>query len=194
MPDTNEERLLGELLADIAQADADLAAPDGLRARVMAQWDARNAQPAVSRRSPTGRPLLIAGWAALAVVGTLALAVFSERQPSSTVHESSIDPPGRKAILETATPRPRETASAAVTPLERPVVGGAAVRRGQAAVKNEVVRFVPLVPMTGDELSGPFSIARVQIGQTETEVLLGEDGMARAIRVSADGSASWRLR
>ncbi len=69
-----------------------------------------------------------------------------------------------------------------------------ATGRRPAAPPSEVVSFVPLVPMTADELSGSFSIARVQIGRTEADVLLGEDGMARAIRVATDRNAPWRLR
>jgi hypothetical protein len=62
--------------------------------------------------------------------------------------------------------------------------------RRQVVPQNDIVSFVPLVPMTADELSGSFSIARVQIGQTQADVLLGEDGMARAIRVSTNERTS----
>jgi len=70
---------------------------------------------------------------------------------------------------------------------------------------------VPLMPMTEQELSGPFQIVRVQMPRAslgalrspldhpnelvEADVLLGEDGMARAIRVSTSGAVyPWRSR
>jgi len=69
---------------------------------------------------------------------------------------------------------------------------------------------VPLVPMAVDELSGSFQIVRVQMPRAalralaasvdagraddpvQADLLLGEDGMARAIRVSAKGRVPWR--
>jgi hypothetical protein len=72
------------------------------------------------------------------------------------------------------------------------------------------VDFVPLVPMAAGELSGSFQIVRVQMPRAalgalagavdagraddpvQADLLLGEDGMARAIRVSANGSVPWR--
>jgi len=74
------------------------------------------------------------------------------------------------------------------------------------------VHFVPLVPIAAGELSGSFQIVRVQMPRAalgalagsveagraddpvEADLLLGEDGMARAIRVSANGSVPWRSR
>ena len=67
------------------------------------------------------------------------------------------------------------------------------------------------MPLTERELAGPFQIVRVQMPRAslgtlrlplehpneviEADVLLGEDGMARAIRVSASGSVyPWRSR
>jgi hypothetical protein len=67
------------------------------------------------------------------------------------------------------------------------------------------------MPMTEQELTGPFQLVRVQMPRAslgalrsalesptdlvEADVLLGEDGMARAIRVSASGSVyPWRSR
>jgi hypothetical protein len=79
--------------------------------------------------------------------------------------------------------------------------------------ETETLSFFPLVPMTGEELSGSFQIVRVQMprasldtlartpGMTnpaeliEADLLLGEDGMARAIRVSSnETSYPWRSR
>jgi hypothetical protein len=67
------------------------------------------------------------------------------------------------------------------------------------------------MPITEEELTGSFQIVRVQMPRSalgalrspleqpnelvEADVLLGEDGMARAIRVSTSGSVyPWRSR
>jgi hypothetical protein len=71
--------------------------------------------------------------------------------------------------------------------------------------------FVPLMPMTEQELRGSFQLVRVQMPRAslgalrspldhpnelvEADVLMGEDGMARAIRVSTSRSIyPWRSR
>jgi hypothetical protein len=67
------------------------------------------------------------------------------------------------------------------------------------------------MPITAQELAGSFQIVRVQMPRSslgplrspldqpnelvEADVLLGEDGMARGIRLAASGSVSpWRSR
>jgi hypothetical protein len=63
------------------------------------------------------------------------------------------------------------------------------------------MEFIPLMPFTRDELSGPFQLVRVQVplaslgGLTsplqhpgemvDADLLLGEDGLARGIRIAA---------
>jgi hypothetical protein len=204
MPDTNEERLLSELLGDISNADADLAASDELGRRVMAGWDASDAQARGSRRGtpdsprPTmpRRPWVVALGAAALGTAALVLAVSAVIQPGFLAKTARIDPVGQTPPPAIATSQPKEVVVVQDAPelLRRPLMRRATPRRTQVVPGNEIVSFVPLVPMTADELSGSFSIARVQIGQTEADVLLGEDGMARAIRVSTHESAPGRLR
>jgi hypothetical protein len=112
--------------------------------------------------------------------------------------------------VDVATPMPEATAEA-VEPA--PVILPAkTVARHPAAVRHQSVDFIPLLPMTPGELSGSFQIVRVQMPRAAlgalarttdmrhvqdpvlADVLLGEDGMARAIRVSTDGTAPWRIR
>jgi hypothetical protein len=81
----------------------------------------------------------------------------------------------------------------------------------QSLIAQSPDEFVPLMPMTEQELTGSFQLVRVQMPRAslgalrsplehpnelvEADVLLGEDGMARAIRVSTSGSVyPWRLR
>ena len=73
------------------------------------------------------------------------------------------------------------------------------------------MEFIPLMPLTEQELGGSFHLVRVQLPgaslgrlrpplqppneMVEADVLLGEDGMARAIRISTNGSVyPWRSR
>jgi hypothetical protein len=81
----------------------------------------------------------------------------------------------------------------------------------EAPAAHSQVEFVPLLPMTEQELAGPFQLVRVQLPNAslgalrsplvlpnemiEADVLLGEDGRARAIRVNTSGSIyPWRPR
>ena len=85
-------------------------------------------------------------------------------------------------------------------------IAPATVRTAEAPIE-----FVPLLPLAEEELAGPFQIVRVQMPSAslgalrpplvqpneivEADVLLGEDGRARAIRVNTNGSMyPWRSR
>jgi hypothetical protein len=80
-----------------------------------------------------------------------------------------------------------------------------------ARVTHAPIEFVPLMPITDLELTGSFQIVRVQMPSAslgvlrpplaqpneiiEADVLLGEDGRARAIRLNTNGSIyPWRSR
>jgi hypothetical protein len=78
-------------------------------------------------------------------------------------------------------------------------------RVAEPSIDQTSIEFVPLMPLTERELTGSFQIVRVQMPRAslsaltspfehpnevvEADVLLGEDGMARAIRVSTNGTA-----
>lgn len=202
MSDTNEERLLSRLLSDVAKADEDLVAPAGLELRVMAGWDARAALPPVARRwtvadhpwvAPLGAATLgVAGLGAAAAA--LVMGVSTVMQLGVTTTTRRADPGELKPPVAVAAAQPAEMIQETVAMSPKPSARRASRPPRLPDAQNEIVRFVPLFPMTADELSGSFSIARVQIGQTEAEVLLGEDGMARAIRVATNETAPWRLR
>jgi hypothetical protein len=107
------------------------------------------------------------------------------------------------------------SAEALSKPADGPVASAPVSRKGlprlpAAGLRNEVVEFVPLLPMGEQELSGSWQVVRVRmpraaladLGVTpdtnrmgdpvQAEVLLGEDGVARAIRVAgaSDGFRS----
>ena len=194
MADTHEERLLNSLLQDMRAADEGRSVPE-LEARVLAAWDARRSRQSVGRR----RLLVIASAAAAMLLTYLGVPTVrvDDAGPLPSVHAA-----------------PRLAAASPIAPVgvpsELPQVPLRAVAR-QAAAEGPL-EFVPLMPLTRQELSGPFQLVHVQLpraslgamapphqfpGQlVEADVLLGEDGMARAIRVSSNGSVTtpWRSR
>ncbi len=196
MSDTNEERLLTDLLREVAEADANLVAPTDLEQRALSRWE-RSPRVASARLSARVKVGL-----ALAASATLLVAGSIRSRPTPATSE-----PRR---VDVVTPRPHATAEAVEpTPAMAPAK---TLRRRPAPIRRQSVDFVPLLPMTPGELSGSFQIVRVQMpraalgalaGTTDmrrvqdpvmADVLLGEDGMARAIRVSTDGTAPWRIR
>jgi hypothetical protein len=95
-----------------------------------------------------------------------------------------------------------------VAAADRPVAPVAPVA---PVLAQSPIEFVPLLPMTEQELTGSFQIVRVQMPRAslgaltsplhhpselvEADVLLGEDGRARGIHISTSGSVSpWRPR
>jgi hypothetical protein len=195
MSDTNEERLLTDLLREVAEADANLLAPADLEQRVLSRWDC---SPRLTTRFSTHTKVALV--LAAAVILLIAGSMRSGPTPSTS----------EARRVDVVTPPPQSSAEAVEsTPVMAPAKTS---RRRPALVSRQSVDFVPLLPMTPDELSGSFQIVRVQMpraalgalaGTTDmrrvqdpvlADVLLGEDGMARAIRVSTDGTAPWRIR
>jgi len=189
MADRNEEQLLSALLHDLKAVDgrADAAS---LEPRLMAAWDRDRQDGVVAPSKAVGRRAIAAGCAvAAALLVWLAL-------PESTPIEISPLPSVRPVTLRLASVN---------TPVSLP----ADAFRGSDPVTKIVrgsdpLEFVPLMPMSARELAGSFQIVRVQMPRAslgaltpplmyphdliEADVLLGEDGVARAIRVSTSGS------
>lgn len=216
MAGTHEEQLLSHWLRDIARQDERLRA-DHLETRIAAAAsDSSTAQ--WRARSHASR------WAVAAVVAlaVAAPAFFwtdediarqtAESTPTATedtVNEKPVatvaDEP--KVAVQPAPVRRRHAASLPAS-VQRVVTSESASDLPLNPSQDE---FVPLMPMTPQELTGPFQIVRVQMPRAslgalrlpldhpselvEADVLLGEDGMARAIRVSTGGSIyPWRSR
>ena len=195
----SEEQLLSELLGDVGSSDRILDARD-LEPRVLAAWD-------VARQGPAPRPsyrvrYVIAGVAAgvLVAVG-LRTSQSAGIGPLPTVQPVML----RLASVNTPVDYPAE---ALVTPSLVPNPQSPVPKQ---PIVQSPIEFVSLMPMTERELSGSFQIVRVQMPRAslgaltspldrpselvEADVLLGEDGMARAIRVSTNGSVyPWRSR
>ena len=205
MADSNEAQLLSDLLSDVAREDARL---DGahLEGRVLQAVDIT-----VADNKPRLRPLVIAA-AFLACV--LVPAMFWMKSNTVKTEETIAESPAPVAPKPSPSARsarslPRASQPVNPTPAAPPRLARSPLAESPIAESPD--EFVPLMPMTEQELSGPFQLVRVQMPRAslgalrspldhpnelvEADVLLSEDGMARAIRVSTSGSAhTWRFR
>src|SRR6188474_743450 len=213
MADTHQEQLLSDLLRDVARDDERLEAPH-LEARILAS-------ASLPERARSARSRAWVMWP-VAAAAVFAVAVTFRPKPDTTnravqdstevaVAESSPAPvrkqleaarkqPVRSVRLQPERSRQSDPDLRAQAP-ERATV--------ESPVAHSQIEFVPLLPMTEQELAGPFQIVRVQMPgaslgslrsplvlpneMIEADVLLGEDGRARAIRVNTSGSIyPWR--
>jgi hypothetical protein len=206
MSDANEERLLSELLREVAQADTDTAAaaPRDLCQRTLSRWE-RSRSGDIARTSASSAErialaLALAAAVCLLIAGSIR---FRSERPGA--------PPRTANVITTAPPQQQARDKPASVAEQPRIMSAKRSPRRRAAPANSVnVDFVPLVPMSADELSGSFQIVRVQMPRAalgaladrvaagraddpvQADLLLGEDGMARAIRVSANESVPWR--
>jgi len=221
MADTHEEQLLSDLLRDIAREDARL---DAARLEALVLESASLHASAAARRSKA--------WMLLPVVAAILAAVALSVRPKPQTTSAESAAPARTDATEVVASPPRQTVAARRSPVEpgrpnrvrredavrepiaeSPVANVPVVSQpvAQSPVTDSPIEFVPLVPITEQELSGPFQIVRVQMPNAalgtlrsplehpnelvEADVLLGEDGRARAIRVNTNGSIyPWRPR
>ncbi len=192
---TQNDRRLDDWLAEVAEADRTIAPPLSLEAHVMARVHLTGASGQSTARS--GRSALWIGalttltaavvffltvpWNRSHADPTVASAPVTTESAGSAIATPAVPTPILAPVAQIATPRatPREGARRA--PASR------TVRR---PAEREVLDFVPLVPLSEEELHGAFQIVRVQWsrglgGPVQADVLLGQDGLARAIRVSS---------
>jgi len=203
MRDIRLHRLLTELLTEIREADLQIDPPGGMEDRVLKRWDrdatARAARIRRRRRTP-GWLVSCAGALAAAML-LLALVHRSSRAPIA-VGAPAADPEVRAQPTAAEVPPavaplpmvgPRPSAIVPVEPEKRP-------RRAETA--SEIVSFIPLSLEARQDLLGSFQVARVLLprelladlgvvpdasrvgGPIEADVVFGEDGLARAIRLA----------
>lgn len=206
MADRNEERLLNELLAHMKAADAHLTAAH-LEKRVVDAW--------AHGRSTNGESIKQDRRYARYAAGAVAASLFAAVVFWSS-HAGQVDSVPQAPLPTLVSSRNFPVPTASVLVKESPLPARTAIRPAphvQRTTSNSThpepeLEFVALMPMTERELSGSFQIVRVQMPRAslgvftsplddphelvETDVLLGEDGMARAIRVSADSPRSYR--
>jgi hypothetical protein len=214
MADTNEEQLLTELLGRIAREDARLDAVH-LEARVIeAKSGGATVRLAVFAKATAPKK----ADPTYAYVGIAAAVVIAVMVPDFGRMTRNVPANTTAVTVESAREVP-ETQVAIAKPIisTRPASAPPALRRGKPTQPANPTRptladeFVPLMPMTEQDLAGPFQLVRVQMPNAslgplrsprqhpgeliEADVLLGEDGLARAIRVSTSGSVyPWRSR
>jgi hypothetical protein len=205
MADTNKERLLTDLLRDIAATDADAEAA-GLESRVMTAWDqsagAVRLKPDFTYRASTYAKVICGLAAAVAIAVWLPASQDIEPVNPQETGLPAITLGNESPNVRLEAGRGSDAGPAYAKP---PAVQRTAPPRRKPDVTNvasvDPMEFVPLMPITGQELGGSFQIVRVQMpraslgalasplehpdGLVEADVLLGEDGMARAIRVSS---------
>ena len=222
MADTHEEQLLSDLLEAIAREDAALDAPH-LEAGVLESALAARTVPSMPSRM----------WVVLPVAAAvlIALAMTVRLKPDTSDSSARLKPSPTEDIAirneeiavrlkpdTTATARPQAATEVTIARLQ-PDLGHKRDLRPQpeppamteAANLDSPIEFVPLMPLTEQELTGSFQIVRVQMpsaslgalrspiahsnDMVEADVLLGEDGRARAIRLNTNGSIyPWRSR
>jgi hypothetical protein len=218
MADPHEEQLLNELLLDMRGADEHAGAAR-LEQRVMAAWDAHHerqttfAKATMVQACGNRRYVVIAGGVAAALLMAVAGSMLKVLEaPPPRVHQ----PPRVVASANSPIAIPAELPQVGelvrLTPgPTKSQVGRSRIaqsRIAQSPIAQSPMEFVPLMPLTPHELSGPFQIVRVQMPRAslgamappfaypeqfvEADVLLGEDGMARAIRVSTNRSVNPR--
>jgi hypothetical protein len=183
---SREEQLLNELLRDVRKVDEGLDATD-LEARVV------EAFVALPQITPT--PVRAYYFAAAALAFAV---VLLARGPSELGPLPVVQPPvPSTAAINTPVEFPADLLTTKSPIPQRPNV--------EPSIAQTSMEFTPLMPLTERELTGSFQIVRVQMPRAslgaltspfehpsevvEADVLLGEDGMARAIRVSTNGSA-----
>jgi hypothetical protein len=211
MADINEEQLLSELLTGIAREDARVDAPH-LEARVMESAFAEAAGVGVTTVRLKADTTYVVRAAAVLVVVFLPVMMWMKPAANNTTGRVTAD--ATSTAVSHAAPASQSARSTppAATPLTPSPRPARATRRSRPATPARAeAEFVPLMPMTEQELAGPFQLVRVQMPRAslgtlrspldqpnelvEADVLLGEDGMARAIRVSTSGSVyPWRPR
>ena len=189
---SNEEQLLNELLRALRDGDERLDASD-LEARVVAAWET------------TPSPRQVNGYYVSSVAAAAMFAVFLFMLRATAVDRC------RLSDLPSCAPPRRANRSTFRWRSQSPNHQFARQPIAQSSILQSPIEFLPLVPLGEHELTGSFQIVRVQMPRAslgaltspfehpseivEADVLLGEDGMARAIRVSTNGSGyPWRSR
>jgi hypothetical protein len=225
MADTHEEQLLSDLLGAIARDDAHLDARH-LEARVLEAASRTSHNRSIRWTVWVGLPgaaVVVLTLATTLVERTPVPAPASAGRPKLETTAAIEQPPQKRSR-----PAPRARSGHSVRGVRRQPhsldPGRAEPRERAAAAEpqpppqlvdespaNGPIEFVPLLPITEQELTGSFQIVRIQMPNAslgplrsplqplndlvEADVLLGEDGRARAIRLNTNGSIyPWRSR
>jgi hypothetical protein len=181
---SRDDETLARRLRALARLEADIETPPHVEAAVMAAWDAAHAPRNRSRTRG-----FVRGAAAVAASASLvgALALDRLRDPGD-VPALPADP---VAQSEAGSLPPVNLAARSIEPGEAARQGAVRVEQatlvmvGEPLTEAEPVRVVRM-RVAGSTLSalGIRSLAQPQPDSVDLEVLVGEDGVARALRVS----------
>ncbi len=212
MSDEAPHRLLTELLTGIGAADLQIEAPGGLEERVLRHWDRDvTAKAARVRWRPRTPGKLASGAGALAAAMLLLVLVHRSSRGPIAVGVPVADPEVR--AQPTAVKAPAAAAAATRPGVETRPIATARIGPEQGAPRveppSEIVSYIALSPEAHQDLLGSFQVARVLLprevladlgvvldgsrvgGPIQADVVFGEDGLARAIRLAGqDGGRS----
>jgi len=200
MTDT-QQQLLTELVGEIARADVGFAPPRGMEERALKGWDENAMAPAPRiRRNPRRHVWLVPGVGALVAA---ALVIVLVHRSSRAQAGGPVRAAHQEIAAESTAVVPAPAASPSLAPrriaIDRPEVGK---RPRRVAPPRDVVSFVPLSSDVRQDLLGSFQVARVllprealadlgvvldanRVGEPiQADVVFGEDGLARAIRLA----------
>jgi hypothetical protein len=203
MTDIQHQQLLTELLNEIAQADSQVDPPQGMEERVMKCWDRNGIARATRiRRKPRAHVRLVSGVGAL-VAAVLLSVVVNRSSRGPTAGSVPVAPAEARAQPTVAQASAPAATSPAVPPRPIAIARPELEKRPQrAAPPSEIMSFVSLSPDVRQDLLGSFQIARVllprealadlgvvldanRVGEPiQADVVFGEDGLARAIRLA----------
>jgi hypothetical protein len=217
MADARDQLLLSKLLRDLAgESHREDAAH--LEERVLQRWsDPEAIDPhlaPVSASARVTRKMAAAGALAAMMIcavllyrsGGYAGTGFRTGGGTTTERHADVSATTVDGPAPAYEPTPSTTGRLKPVPTRKPAPASGPVSTHEAVT----LRFVPLGPMSPDEMTGTFQIVRVQMPRTslgalaaaaagpgdliQADVLLGEDGMARAIRVASEDTYPWRNR
>jgi hypothetical protein len=177
---SRDDETLARRLRALAQLDSDVETPPHVEAAVMAAWDAAHAPRNRSRTRG-----FVRGAAAVAASAGLVGALALDRLRDSGDLPAPADPVARSGNVNlpvNLVGRPVESGDAAdAVHVEQTTL----VMVGEPLTEGEPVRVVRM-RVAGSTLSalGISSLAQPQPDSVDLEVLVGEDGVARALKVS----------
>jgi hypothetical protein len=198
MSERAEDKRLDAMLADLAEADLAIEPAPELLPRTLSAWDEqRTANALKSRRRWRWAVPAVAGIAAM-IAGVLAL---PRPRPSPPVTR-----PGPESARSSVTaPEAAQTAPRLETgfspPPARTITRAPQAVRSSPPTRGEAADFIAVGAGLEDSLAGPLQMARVRVSRTvladlgligdahrggepvQADVVFGEDGMARAIRI-----------
>jgi hypothetical protein len=199
----HEDKALTGLLNEIARADLAIDLPQDMHRRAMERWDRGAGSRAVRRGRRPARSWLIAGGTALAAAALVIVGVNPSSRGRNAV-EMSGGPPEISAEAMPAE-RPPLSPTLLSAAMRAPIGTGRAEpkKRTHPAVRErEPVSYVPLSHLSQQDMSGSFQLARVVVSREmladlgivedanrvgapiQVDVVFGEDGLARAIRLA----------